>query len=84
MEKIMLSREQAKILARGIYADIKQYCEGNFERFFAAYLEERNNSNGRPIEPITIRLSASRFDREQKASKNGINLTITRYFANCY
>ena len=64
MDKIILSKKQSKDIARDIYADVKQYCDDNFERFIIAYREECKNANGSPIESMAIKfnLCSNRVD----------------------
>jgi hypothetical protein len=55
MTTISLSKTQSKAIAHAVYDDIKRYAEDNFERFILSYWDELRNSNGTPLEPITLR-----------------------------
>ena len=55
MSNLVLNKKQTRALTTSIYGDIREHCEKNFDRFFACYLQERNNANGKAIEPITVK-----------------------------
>lgn len=55
MGAIKLDRKQSKAIALAIYDGIRQHAENNFERYIMQYWEELRNSNGTPLEPISIR-----------------------------
>jgi hypothetical protein len=53
MEKISLSKQQSKDIAKTVYSDIKGYCQKNVDRYIPWLINDIRKSKGMPpLEPI--------------------------------